>query len=105
MVSPEKGAGQLVWLAEGTPGRDWKSGTYYEGYKLAKRNNPQALDDALARQLWDRTEALSRSEETDCGPSIGLLLVGPAFCFIGRACNEGEVSGPAQKIEQNDRPE
>jgi NAD(P)-dependent dehydrogenase (short-subunit alcohol dehydrogenase family) len=58
MVTPEKGASQMVWLAEGTPGTDWVSGTYYEGRKPARRNNPQALDADLARQLWDRSEQL-----------------------------------------------
>lgn len=58
LISPEKGAGQLVWLAEGRPGTDWISGTYYEKRKPAKRNNPQALDADLARKLWDRSEEL-----------------------------------------------
>ncbi|GAA2234500.1 SDR family oxidoreductase [Promicromonospora sukumoe] len=58
MVSPEKGANQMVWLAESRPGADWHSGTYYEGRKPARRNNPQALDMDLARQLWDRSEQL-----------------------------------------------
>ena len=49
LISPEKAAGQLVWLAEGRPGTDWISGTYYEKRKPAKRNNPQALDADLAR--------------------------------------------------------
>jgi len=57
MVTPQKGAEQLVWLAEGTPGTDWVSGTYYEKKKPG-RINPQALDDALARQFWDRSEQL-----------------------------------------------
>ena len=30
MVSTEKGAEPLVWLAEGAPGTDWVSGEYYE---------------------------------------------------------------------------
>jgi len=58
MASPEKGASQLVWLAETTPGTDWESGTYYEKKKPAKRNNPQALDPDLARTLWDRSAEL-----------------------------------------------
>jgi NAD(P)-dependent dehydrogenase (short-subunit alcohol dehydrogenase family) len=58
MTSPEKGADQMVWLAEGRPGEDWESGTYYEKRKPAKRNNPQALDDGLAEWLWERSEAL-----------------------------------------------
>jgi NAD(P)-dependent dehydrogenase (short-subunit alcohol dehydrogenase family) len=58
MASPEKGADQMVWLAEGRPGEDWESGTYYEKRKPASRNNPQALDDGLAEWLWERSEAL-----------------------------------------------
>jgi NAD(P)-dependent dehydrogenase (short-subunit alcohol dehydrogenase family) len=58
MTSPEKGADQMVWLAEGRPGVDWESGAYYEKRKPASRNNPQALDDGLAEWLWERSEAL-----------------------------------------------
>ena len=58
LPKPEKGAGQLVWLAEGTPGVDWHSGTYYENYRPARKNNPQALDVERARQLWERSEQL-----------------------------------------------
>jgi NAD(P)-dependent dehydrogenase (short-subunit alcohol dehydrogenase family) len=58
MASPEKGADQLVWLAEGTPGSDWVPGTYYEKRKPASSPNPQALDGELARWLWERSEAL-----------------------------------------------
>jgi NAD(P)-dependent dehydrogenase (short-subunit alcohol dehydrogenase family) len=58
MTSPEKGADQMVWLAEGRPGQDWESGTYYEKRKPASRNNPQALDVGLAEWLWERSEAL-----------------------------------------------
>jgi NAD(P)-dependent dehydrogenase (short-subunit alcohol dehydrogenase family) len=58
MAIPEKGASQMVWLAETTPGTDWQSGTYYEKHKPARRNNPQALDPDLARRLWDRSADL-----------------------------------------------
>jgi NAD(P)-dependent dehydrogenase (short-subunit alcohol dehydrogenase family) len=58
MTSPEKGADQMVWLAEGRPGEDWESGTYYEKRKPATRNNPQAHDDGLAEWLWERSEEL-----------------------------------------------
>jgi NAD(P)-dependent dehydrogenase (short-subunit alcohol dehydrogenase family) len=58
MTSPEKGAAQMVRLAEGRPGEDWTSGTYYEKGKPASRQNPQALDDELARWLWERSEEL-----------------------------------------------
>jgi NAD(P)-dependent dehydrogenase (short-subunit alcohol dehydrogenase family) len=58
MATPDKGASQMVWLAETSPGTDWESGTYYEKNKPAKRNNPQALDPDLARELWDRSAEL-----------------------------------------------
>jgi NAD(P)-dependent dehydrogenase (short-subunit alcohol dehydrogenase family) len=58
MATPKKGASQMVWLAETSPGTDWESGTYYEKNKPAKRNNPQALDPDLARELWDRSAEL-----------------------------------------------
>ena len=60
MATPEKGAAQMVWLAETQPGDDWVSGTYYERRKPAKRNNPQARDSELARQLWERSSLLSQ---------------------------------------------
>lgn len=59
LTTPEEGADQLVRLAEGRAGTDWKSGGYYKKGKPAKRSNPQALDAKLARQLWGRSEELS----------------------------------------------
>jgi NAD(P)-dependent dehydrogenase (short-subunit alcohol dehydrogenase family) len=58
LITPEKGADQLVWLAESRPGTDWDSGAYYEKRKPAKRINPQARDADLARRLWNRSEEL-----------------------------------------------
>jgi hypothetical protein len=58
LISPEQGAGQLVWLAQARPGTDWTSGTYYEKRSPARRVNRQALDDDLARRLWDRSAHL-----------------------------------------------
>ncbi|PRY65971.1 short-subunit dehydrogenase [Glaciihabitans tibetensis] len=54
LLSPDKGADTLVWLATTTPGSDWERGGYYAKRKLAKMN-PQASDAALAAQLWDRS--------------------------------------------------
>ena len=59
LTTPEKGADQLVWLAESRPGVDWQSGTYYEKRKPAKRVNPQTRDTDLARSLWERSEQLT----------------------------------------------
>lgn len=58
MTTPEKGARQLVWLAETEPGVAWESGVYYEKQKPARRMNPQASDAELARRLWDRSAEL-----------------------------------------------
>ncbi|WP_250007841.1 SDR family NAD(P)-dependent oxidoreductase [Actinoplanes sp. M2I2] len=56
--TPEQGADQLVWLAEGRPGTDWRSGAYYFRRKPTKPRNPQAADVDLARGLWERSEAM-----------------------------------------------
>ncbi|MGW1726698.1 SDR family NAD(P)-dependent oxidoreductase [Streptomyces sp. NPDC002306] len=58
MASPEKGARQMVRLAAGTPGTDWRSGTYYENGRPARRTHPQAEDADLARRLWNRSADL-----------------------------------------------
>jgi NAD(P)-dependent dehydrogenase (short-subunit alcohol dehydrogenase family) len=58
LSSADKGARQLVWLAEGRPGGDWESGVYYEKRRAARRTNPQTADAELARGLWDRTATM-----------------------------------------------
>jgi NAD(P)-dependent dehydrogenase (short-subunit alcohol dehydrogenase family) len=58
LTTPDKGAGQLVWLAEGQPGADWESGTYYQKRKPGRMNR-QMLDASLARHLWERSEQLT----------------------------------------------
>lgn len=57
LLSAEKGADTLVWLARGVPGRDWRSGEYYEKRRVA-RTNPLAYDDALSRELWEHSAAM-----------------------------------------------
>jgi NAD(P)-dependent dehydrogenase (short-subunit alcohol dehydrogenase family) len=54
LISPDKGADTLVWLATTTPGTDWHSGEYYSKRKVAKAAD-QASDDALALQLWEQS--------------------------------------------------
>lgn len=54
LISPERGADTLVWLARTTPGTDWISGQYYEKRGPA-RTSPQADDAALATGLWERS--------------------------------------------------
>lgn len=52
--SPEKGAETLVWLATSTPGQDWLPGEFYKDKRVA-RVNRQAYDQALAKELWNRS--------------------------------------------------
>ena len=60
MISPEKGADSLVWLATAEPERDWIPGAFYVKRKRAS-TSPQGADAALARELWDRSEAAVRA--------------------------------------------
>ncbi len=55
--STDKGADTLVFLAQGTPGRDFPSGQYFVRRKVA-RTNPQADDPRLAAALWERSAAM-----------------------------------------------
>ena len=52
LISPDKGAEQLVCLAQSEPGIDWQPGEYYEKGKIG-RTNKQASDPILARKFWD----------------------------------------------------
>lgn len=54
---PEVGGKALKWLIDGTPGKDWQVGGYYENNALAKKVNPQIKDKELAKRLWYKTEA------------------------------------------------
>ncbi|WP_020499827.1 SDR family NAD(P)-dependent oxidoreductase [Sciscionella marina] len=58
LISPDRGADTLVWLAEATPGRDWEPGRYFYKREPTKPQNGQALDADLARRFWDRSEQL-----------------------------------------------
>lgn len=54
MTTPVEGADTLFWLAETEPGIDWTPGEYYAKRAVA-RSGRQASDEALARELWDRS--------------------------------------------------
>lgn len=56
LTTPDNGAEQLVWLAEGQPGVDWNSGEYYAKKTAGKGLNPVAEDADLAARLWRRSE-------------------------------------------------
>jgi hypothetical protein len=57
MISPEKGADTLVWLATTTAGADWKPGEYFVKRRPGARSR-EARDPSLARQLWDESVRL-----------------------------------------------
>ena len=57
LISSEKGADTLVWLATTTPGSGWTSGEYYIKRKPG-RTNRQADDAQLASALWERSAAM-----------------------------------------------
>jgi NAD(P)-dependent dehydrogenase (short-subunit alcohol dehydrogenase family) len=54
LISPDKGADTLEWLATSTPGRDWTPREYYVKRRPA-RTHPDAASADLARDLWDRS--------------------------------------------------
>lgn len=56
LITPQKGADTIVWLASTTPGTDWESGEYYVERKVSNKVNPAALDPAIAKQLWEWSE-------------------------------------------------
>jgi NAD(P)-dependent dehydrogenase (short-subunit alcohol dehydrogenase family) len=57
---PHAGADQLVWLADGAPGRDWDSGEFYVKRAPGSRLNRLAQDPDLARDLWEHSLQLLR---------------------------------------------
>ena len=52
LVTPDKGADTLMWLAQTVPGADWESGQYYVNRKVAKTHK-QADDAALVAKHWE----------------------------------------------------
>jgi NAD(P)-dependent dehydrogenase (short-subunit alcohol dehydrogenase family) len=54
LISPERGAETLLWLAGSTPGVDWQPGAFYIKHKPAT-SSPQADDAELAAALWERS--------------------------------------------------
>lgn len=60
-ITPEQGADQLVWLAQGTPEDTFTPGAYYEERKIAQNINPDSLNPELARSLWEKSEALVKT--------------------------------------------
>ncbi len=55
--TPEQGADTLVWLADGTPPRDWAPGAYYVGREVRRPPRP-SRDEGLSDALWVMSERL-----------------------------------------------
>ena len=61
LITPEKGADTLVWLAGTAAGVDWQSGEYYEKRRVRSANS-QASDAGLATALWERSVDMVASD-------------------------------------------
>ena len=59
LIDSDAGADTLIWLAEGTPPRDWASGLYYDKRRPAKIAT-QARDDRFVDAFWDVSAELVR---------------------------------------------
>ena len=58
MQSAQEGGDTLRFFIEGTPGKTWESGAYYNKRAKAKKVSPQVNDLTLQQQLWDKTQKL-----------------------------------------------
>ena len=58
MQSAQEGGETLRFFIEGTPGKTWESGAYYNKRAKAKKVSPQVNDLTLQQQLWDKTQKL-----------------------------------------------
>jgi NAD(P)-dependent dehydrogenase (short-subunit alcohol dehydrogenase family) len=61
LISPDKGADTLVWLASTAAGVDWQSGEFYEKRRVQTANS-QAADAGLATALWERSVDMVTSD-------------------------------------------
>jgi NAD(P)-dependent dehydrogenase (short-subunit alcohol dehydrogenase family) len=58
LISPDRGADTLNWLATARPGTDWIPGEYYAKRKPA-RTHPDAAKASLAAELWERSAGMA----------------------------------------------
>ena len=59
LVSPEKGADNMIWLATSEPIKEWTPGEYYIKHKVGKAID-KAYDPELARSLWEQSVKMTR---------------------------------------------
>ncbi|MEO6761476.1 MAG: SDR family NAD(P)-dependent oxidoreductase [Candidatus Saccharimonadales bacterium] len=57
LITPEKGADNMIWLATSEPGKDWTPGEYYIKHKIGKAID-KAYDTELARKLWNQSATM-----------------------------------------------
>jgi NAD(P)-dependent dehydrogenase (short-subunit alcohol dehydrogenase family) len=55
LIPAEKGGGNLAHFIEGESGRDWISGEFYGSNHKVGKTNPQAYDENLIREHWERS--------------------------------------------------
>lgn len=61
LITPEKGADTLVWLATTKPGIEWEPGQYYVKRAIA-RTNKLANNEDVVESLWEQSERMIRNE-------------------------------------------
>jgi len=58
LISPQRGGRNLAYFISGQPGQDWASGQFYSPRRRISKTNPQAYDDSLVQQHWERSAAM-----------------------------------------------
>ncbi len=58
LISPERGGRNLTHFIAGTPDQTWLSGEFYGSHRRISRTNPQAYDDDLVREHWERSTTM-----------------------------------------------
>ena len=58
MITSASGGANLSYFAGGVPNETWQSDQFYGSNRMVGRTNPQAYDNALVGQLWDKTNEL-----------------------------------------------
>lgn len=60
LISVQRGGENLVHFIEGTPNKEWESGQFYGSHRKISRTNPQAYNQELIQQHWDKSNEMLR---------------------------------------------
>ena len=85
LSAPEQGADQIMWLAEGTPGTDWRSGAYYYRRRVSTPRNCSGND---CPTRYDRPGWVRRTVRTRASPGVPescRRVIEPPSCTSDRA--------------------